>query len=70
MFNFSTDTIDSIMSDFTVKVAALQAISVRKQQDAEIYQTMAQVAMELHDKCKAESFRAAKVASKIEARIG
>ena len=65
-----TNTIDSILKDFNVKIEKLRTISSMKLDEAKAQTIKAEAAAVAAEEAKAEAARAANIASKIEALIG
>jgi len=65
-----TTTIDSILKDFTVKIAQLNTIVGTKQAQAEVERQRALAAQSKAVALNAEAARAAAIASRIEALVG
>lgn len=65
-----TNTIDSILKDFNVKIEKLRTISSLKMDEAKAQKLKADVALKAADDATAEAKRAAGIASKIEALVG
>lgn len=65
-----TTTIDSILSDFNVKINKLKAISSAKQDEMILHMEKSAAALTAANAAKAESERAESIASRIEALIG
>lgn len=65
-----TNTIDSILKDFNVKIEKLRTISSLKMDEAKAQKLKADVALKAADDATAEAERAAGIASKIEALVG
>lgn len=65
-----SNTTDSILRDFNIKITKLRTISSRKLEEAAFHEVAIEAATELRDEAKAEAARAASVASKIEALLG
>lgn len=67
---FTTNTIDSILKDFTVKIEKLRTISSMKMDEAKVQLIKADDATIAAKAAQAEAARAASIASKIEALVG
>lgn len=72
-----TNTIDSILKDFTGKIAQLKTIADKHQKDADFFDTSAQKLVEMQKEALSakagaleERARALTIASRIEALVG